>query len=300
MAILVDAGTKVVVAGITGSEGTFHSLRNRAYGTQVVAGVTPGKGGQDVEGIPVFDTVEDAVEATGANTSLIFVPARFAAEAIYEAADAGLRLVVCITEGIPVRDMAQVGAYLRGTDTVLVGPNCPGVISPGSANVGIIPGEICAPGRVGLVSRSGTLTYQIVHELTQRGVGQSTCVGMGGDPVHGLGFIGSLERFEADDGTDLVVMIGEIGGDDEERAAAFIAERMSKPVVSTSPASRRRRASGWVTPERSSRVRAARRWPRPRRSRPPGSRSDERRPRSPSSSASPCRDAAGSALGGPR
>jgi succinyl-CoA synthetase alpha subunit len=232
MAILVDAGTKVVVAGITGSEGTFHSLRNRAYGTQVVAGVTPGKGGQDVEGIPVFDTVEDAVEATGANTSLIFVPARFAAEAIYEAADAGLGLVVCITEGIPVRDMAQVGAYLRGTDTVLVGPNCPGVISPGSANVGIIPGEICAPGRVGLVSRSGTLTYQIVHELTQRGIGQSTCVGMGGDPVHGLGFIGSLERFEADDGTDLVVMIGEIGGDDEERAAAFIAESVSKPVVS--------------------------------------------------------------------
>jgi len=232
MAILVDAGTKVVVAGITGSEGTFHSLRNRAYGTQVVAGVTPAKGGQDVEGIPVFDTVEDAVEATGANTSLIFVPARFAAEAIYEAADAELGLVVCITEGIPVRDMAQVGAYLGGTDTVLVGPNCPGVISPGSANVGIIPGEICAPGRVGLVSRSGTLTYQIVHELTQRGIGQSTCVGMGGDPVHGLGFIGSLERFEADDGTDLVVMIGEIGGDDEERAALFIAERMSKPVVS--------------------------------------------------------------------
>ena len=232
MAVLVDAGTKVVVAGITGSEGTFHSLRNRAYGTDVVAGVTPGKGGQDVEGIPVFDTVEDAVEATGANTSLIFVPARFAAEAIYEAADAGLGLVVCITEGIPVRDMAQVGAYLGGTDTVLVGPNCPGVISPGSANVGIIPGEICAPGRVGLVSRSGTLTYQIVHELTQRGIGQSTCVGMGGDPVHGLGFIGSLERFEADDETDLVVMIGEIGGDDEERAATFIAERMSKPVVS--------------------------------------------------------------------
>jgi succinyl-CoA synthetase alpha subunit len=231
MAILVDAGAKVVVAGITGSEGTFHSLRNRAYGTEVVAGVTPGKGGQDVEGIPVFDTVEDAVEATGANTSLIFVPARFAAEAIYEAADAGLALVVCITEGIPVRDMTQVGAYLPGTDTVLVGPNCPGVISPGRANVGIIPGEICAPGRVGLVSRSGTLTYQIVHELTQRGIGQSTCVGMGGDPVHGLGFIGSLERFETDDETDLVVMIGEIGGDDEERAATFIAERMSKPVV---------------------------------------------------------------------
>jgi succinyl-CoA synthetase alpha subunit len=232
MAILVDEGTKVVVAGITGSEGTFHSLRNRSYGTDVVAGVTPGKGGQDVEGIPVFDTVEDAVAATGANTSLIFVPARFAAEAIYEAADAGIGLVVCITEGIPVRDMAQVGAYLRGTETVLVGPNCPGLISPGRANVGIIPGEICAPGRVGLVSRSGTLTYQIVHELTQRGIGQSTCVGMGGDPVHGIGFIGSLERFEADDETDLVVMIGEIGGDDEERAAGFIADRMSKPVVS--------------------------------------------------------------------
>ncbi|HKN79864.1 MAG TPA: succinate--CoA ligase subunit alpha [Actinomycetota bacterium] len=232
MAILVDEGAKVVVAGITGSEGTFHSLRNRSYGTDVVAGVTPGKGGQDVEGIPVFDTVEDAVGATGANTSLIFVPARFAAEAIYEAADAGIGLVVCITEGIPVRDMAQVGAYLRGTETVLVGPNCPGVISPGRANVGIIPGEICAPGRVGLVSRSGTLTYQIVHELTQLAIGQSTCVGMGGDPVHGIGFIGSLERFEADDETDLVVMIGEIGGDDEERAAAVIADRMTKPVVS--------------------------------------------------------------------
>jgi len=232
VAILVDEGTKVVVAGITGSEGTFHSLRNRAYGTDVVAGVTPGKGGQDVEGIPVSDTVEDAVAATGANTSLIFVPARFAAEAIYEAADAGIGLVVCITEGIPVRDMAQVVAYLRETETVLVGPNCPGLISPGRANVGIIPGEICAPGRVGLVSRSGTLTYQIVHELTQRGIGQSTCVGMGGDPVHGIGFIGSLERFEADGETDLVVMIGEIGGDDEERAAAVIADGMSKPVVS--------------------------------------------------------------------
>jgi succinyl-CoA synthetase alpha subunit len=232
MAILVDEGTKVVVAGITGSEGTFHSLRNRSYGTDVVAGVTPGKGGQDVEGIPVFDTVEDAIAATGADTSLIFVPARFAAEAIYEAADAGIGLVVCITEGIPVRDMAQVAAYLRGTKTVLVGPNCPGLISPGRANVGIIPGEICAPGRVGLVSRSGTLTYQIVHELTQRGIGQSTCVGMGGDPVHGIGFIGSLERFEADGETDLVVMIGEIGGDDEERAAAFIADGMTKPVVS--------------------------------------------------------------------
>jgi succinyl-CoA synthetase alpha subunit len=232
MAILVDDGTKVVVAGITGSEGTFHSLRNRTYGTDVVAGVTPGKGGQDVEGIPVFDTVADAVERTDANTSLIFVPARFAAEAIYEAVDAGVGLVVCITEGIPVRDMAQVVAYLRGTGVALVGPNCPGVISPGRSNVGIIPGEICMPGRVGLVSRSGTLTYQIVHELTQNGIGQSTCVGMGGDPVHGLGFIEALERFQADPETDLIVMIGEIGGDDEERAAAFVAERLTKPVVS--------------------------------------------------------------------
>ncbi len=231
MAILVDERTKVVVAGITGSEGTFHSLRNRSYGTQVVAGVTPGKGGQDVEGIPVFDTVADAVERTEANTSLIFVPARFAAEAIYEAAEAGVGLIVCITEGIPVRDLAQVRAYLGGKTTVLVGPNCPGLISPGRCNVGIIPGEICMPGRVGLVSRSGTLTYQIVHELTQRGIGQSTCIGMGGDPVHGIGFTGSLERFEADGETDLVVMIGEIGGADEEHAAEFVREHVTKPVV---------------------------------------------------------------------
>jgi len=231
MAILIDERTKVVVAGLTGSEGTFHSLRNRAYGTQVVAGVTPGKGGQDVEGIPVFETVDDAVAATGANTSLIYVPARFAAEAIYEAVDAEVDLVVCITEGIPVRDMALVTSYLRGRSVALVGPNCPGLISPGKANVGIIPGEICAPGRVGLVSRSGTLTYQIVHELTQRGIGQSTCIGMGGDPVHGIGFIDALERFEADAETDLVVLIGEIGGDDEERAAAFIGDWVTKPVV---------------------------------------------------------------------
>jgi succinyl-CoA synthetase alpha subunit len=231
MAILIDETTRVVVAGITGSEGTFHAVRNRSYGTQVVAGVTPGKGGRDVEGIPVFDTVADAVERTGADTSLIFVPARFAPEAIYEAADAGIGLIVCITEGIPVRDMAQATAYLRGTDASLVGPNCPGVISPGRANVGIIPGEICSPGTVGVVSRSGTLTYQIVHELTQRGIGQSTCVGMGGDPVHGIGFLEALERFEADPETDLIVMIGEIGGDDEERAAAFIADRMRTPVV---------------------------------------------------------------------
>ncbi len=232
MSVLVGEQTRLVVQGITGNEGTFHARRNAGYGMQVVAGVTPGKAGQDVDGIPVFDTVADAVRTTGANTSMIFVPARFAAEAILEAADAGVDLVVAITEGIPVRDMAEVHAYLEGRDTVLVGPNCPGVISPGKANVGIIPGEICTPGRVGLVSRSGTLTYQIVHELTQNGIGQSTCVGMGGDPVHGIGFIGALERFEDDPETDLVVMIGEIGGDDEERAAAFITDHVTKPVVS--------------------------------------------------------------------
>lgn len=231
MAILIDGTTRVVVQGITGREGTFHSLRNRDYGTQVVAGVTPGKGGQDVEGIPVFDTVADAVAETGANTSLIFVPPRFAPEALYEAADAGAHLAVCITEGIPAADMAKVVRYLAGTETVLLGPNCPGLISPGKSNVGIIPGEICAPGRVGLVSRSGTLTYQIVHELTQRGIGQSTCVGMGGDPVHGVDHIDALRWFEADEETDLVVLVGEIGGDAEERAAAFVTEHVSKPVV---------------------------------------------------------------------
>jgi succinyl-CoA synthetase alpha subunit len=231
VSILVDADTKLVVQGITGSEGTFHTRRNVAYGTDVVAGVTPGKGGQDVDGIPVFDTVAEAVRETGANTSMIFVPPRFAAEAILEAADAGVRLVVCITEGIPVRDMAEAHSYLKGTDSILVGPNCPGVISPGVANVGIIPGEVCSPGRVGFVSRSGTLVYQIVHELTRQGIGQSTCVGMGGDPVHGIGFIESLALFEQDAGTDLVIMTGEIGGDDEERAAAYVAEHVTKPVV---------------------------------------------------------------------
>ena len=231
MSVLVGSDTRLVVAGITGREGSFHTLRNRAYGTEVVAGVTPGKGGQDVEGIPVFDSMVDAVRETAANTAMIFVPPRGAAESILESADAGIDLVVCITEGIPVRDMAEVHAYLEGRETVLVGPNCPGVISPGVANVGIIPGEICAPGRIGLVSRSGTLVYQIVHELTRRGLGQSTCIGMGGDPVHGIGFIESLERFEDDPETDLAIMVGEIGGDDEERAAAFIAERMRKPVV---------------------------------------------------------------------
>jgi succinyl-CoA synthetase alpha subunit len=231
VSILVGADTRLVVQGLTGKEGTFHTLRNRDYGTNVVAGVTPGKGGHDVEGIPVFDTVAGAVGEAGANTSMIFVPPRFAAEAILEAADAGVGLVVCITEGIPVKDMAHVHSFLEGRQTTLVGPNCPGVISPGVANVGIIPPEVCLPGRVGFVSRSGTLVYQIVHELTQRGIGQSTCVGMGGDPVHGIGFIEALAAFEADPETDLMIMTGEIGGDDEERAAAYIASDVTKPVV---------------------------------------------------------------------
>jgi succinyl-CoA synthetase alpha subunit len=229
MAILVDEATRLVVQGITGKEGTFHTLRNRSYGTNVVAGVTPGKGGESVEGIPVFETVTEAVEQTGANAALIFVPARFAADAILEAS--GLPLVVCITEGIPVQDMARVVNYLKGEVPTLIGPNCPGLISPGKANVGIIPGEICIPGPVGLISRSGTLTYQVVHELTQRGIGQSTCVGMGGDPVHGLGFVEALARFEEDPATETVIVIGEIGGNDEERAAEFVRDRVTKPVV---------------------------------------------------------------------
>jgi succinyl-CoA synthetase alpha subunit len=231
MAVLLDADTPVVVQGITGKEGRFHTLRNREYGTNVVAGVTPGKAGQEIEGIPVFDTVAEAVEATGARASITFVPARFAADAILEAADDGVALVVCITEGIPVLDMARVANYLRGKDHVLIGPNCPGLISPGKANVGIIPGEITMEGSVGLVSRSGTLTYQIMNELTQRGIGQSTCIGIGGDPIIGSGFVDVLARFEADPQTEAVVLIGEIGGSDEERAAAYIAEHVSKPVV---------------------------------------------------------------------
>ncbi len=231
MAILIDEQTRLVVQGLTGEQGRFHSLRNREAGTRIVAGVTPGKGGQDVEAIPIYETVMEAVAEAGANTAVIYVPARFAAEAILEAADSGVDLVVCVTEGIPVADMARVAAHIEGRGTVLVGPNCPGLISPGKSNVGIIPAEICRPGRVGLVSRSGTLTYQIVHELTQRGIGQSTCVGIGGDPVHGIGFIEALAGFEADSETDLAVLIGEIGGDDEERAAEFISQRMAKPVV---------------------------------------------------------------------
>jgi succinyl-CoA synthetase alpha subunit len=231
MAIWADKNTKVIVQGITGREGTFHAIQCREYGTQVVGGVTPGKGGTTHEGFAVFNTVREARQQAGANCSLIFVPPPFAADAIAEAIAAGCRLVVCITEGIPVKDMAAAHAYLRGTETTLVGPNCPGVISPGVANVGIIPGEVCTPGRVGFVSRSGTLVYQIVHELSSAGIGQSTCIGMGGDPVHGIGFIEALALFEADPGTDLMIMTGEIGGDDEERAAATIADRISKPVV---------------------------------------------------------------------
>jgi succinyl-CoA synthetase alpha subunit len=231
MAVLLDRDTRVVVQGITGKEGRFHTLRNREYGTNVVAGVTPGKAGHDIEGIPVFDTVSEAVEATGAQASITFVPARFAADAILEAADGGVPLIVCITEGIPVLDMARVANYLRGKDHVLIGPNCPGLISPGKANLGIIPGEITMEGGVGLVSRSGTLTYQVMNELTQRGIGQSTCIGIGGDPIIGTGFVDVLARFEADPQTEAVVLIGEIGGSDEERAAAFIAEHVTKPVV---------------------------------------------------------------------
>jgi succinyl-CoA synthetase alpha subunit len=231
MAILLDRETRVVVQGITGKEGSFHALRNKGYGTDVAAGVTPGKAGQSVDGIPVFDTVAEAVEETGANASLVIVPARFAADALLEAADAGVGLVVCITEGIPVMDMALVSNYLRGKDHVMIGPNCPGLISPGKANMGIIPFEICVEGPVGLVSRSGTLTYQVMNELTQNGVGQSTCVGIGGDPIIGSSFVDVLALFEGDPETEAVILIGEIGGADEEQAAEFISGSMSKPVV---------------------------------------------------------------------
>jgi succinyl-CoA synthetase alpha subunit len=231
MAIIVDKDTRLVVQGLTGSEGRFHGLRNRNYGTNVVAGVTPGKGGLDVEGIPVFNTVAEAVSEAGANTTLIFVPARFAVDAIYEAVDAGVGTVICITEHIPAHDMLRVYTYIRPLGVTLIGPNCPGVLSPGKANVGIIPAEIFSEGTIGLVSRSGTLTYQIGHELTGLGLGNSTIVGIGGDPVVGSSFIDVLAKFEADSETEIVVMVGEIGGDEEEKAAQFIAAEMSKPVV---------------------------------------------------------------------
>jgi succinyl-CoA synthetase alpha subunit len=230
VSILVDVETRLLVQGLTGSEGRFHGLRNRAYGTNVVAGVTPGKGGQDVEEIPVFDTVADAVSTTGADTSLIFVPARFAADAVYEAADAGIGTIVCITEHIPVHDMMRVYASLRSRGVTLIGPNCPGVLSPGKANVGIIPAEVFKRGGVGLVSRSGTPTYQIGYEPAPLGLGNSTIVGIGGDPIVGSSFVAVLERFEADAETENVVLVGEIGGDEEEKAAQYVAERMTKPV----------------------------------------------------------------------
>jgi succinyl-CoA synthetase alpha subunit len=231
MAILVTSETRLVVQGITGREGSFHATRNRDYGTDVVAGVTPGKGGQDVSGIPVYDTVAQAVEREGANTSMVFVPPPFAADAIYEAVDAGCGTVICITEGIPAHDMMDVYAYVRSRGVTLLGPNCPGALSPEVASVGIIPTKVFKRGPVGLVSRSGTLTYQIGNELAQAGVGNSTIVGIGGDPIVGSSFIDMLQRFEDDSQTELVVMVGEIGGAEEERAADFIADHMSKPVV---------------------------------------------------------------------
>ena len=232
MAVLVDKETRLCVSGITGSEGTFHSLNNRNYGTQVVSGVTPGKGGQDVEGIPVFNTFHDAVAESGANTAMIFVPPRFAADSILEAEDAGIELIVAITEGIPAHDELRVYNHLaRNPNVRLVGPNCPGILSPGKASVGIIPASFFKEGNVGVVSRSGTLTYQIGYELAQSGFGNSSIVGIGGDPVPGSSFVDVVELFEADDETELIVLSGEIGGDAEEQAAEYIAENVSKPVV---------------------------------------------------------------------
>jgi len=231
MAIIVGNETRLVVQGITGSEGSFHAVRNGDYGTNVVAGVTPGKGGQDVSGIPVFNTVREAVAETHANTTLVFVPGRFAADAIYEAVDAGIGTVICIAEYVPAHEMLRIYNYIRPKGITMLGPNCPGVLSPGKANVGIIPAEVLAEGRIGLVSRSGTLTYQIGYELAQRGLGNSTIVGIGGDPVVGSSFIDVLGKFETDDETDVVVMVGEIGGDEEEKAARYIEAHMSKPVV---------------------------------------------------------------------
>jgi succinyl-CoA synthetase alpha subunit len=251
LSILVDDGTRVVVQGITGKEGSFHTAQMIAYGTKIVAGVTPGKGGSEHEGVPIFDTVSEAVRATGANTSVVYVPPAFAADAVMEAADAGLALTVCITEGIPVLDMVRAFDYLRGLDTRLIGPNCPGIISPGKCKVGIMPGHIHSRGTVGVVSRSGTLTYEAVHQLTNFGLGQSTAIGIGGDPVIGTTFVDVLSLFESDPETDAVVMIGEIGGAAEEEAARFVREHMSKPVVGfiagqTAPPGRRMGHAGAI------------------------------------------------------
>ncbi len=231
MSILVDQNTRLLVQGITGSQGRFHTEQMIQYGTKVVGGVTPGKAGEEVLGVPVFDTVKEAKEATNANASIIYVPPKFATDALFEAIDAELDLVVCITEGIPILDMARVKNYMRGKKTVLVGPNCPGLISPGKAKVGILPGYIHKEGHVGVISRSGTLTYEAVNQLSQRGIGQSTAVGIGGDPIRGLGFIDVLKRFEEDPDTYAVVMIGEIGGSGEEAAAEYIRDHMTKPVA---------------------------------------------------------------------
>ncbi|HZD10149.1 MAG TPA: succinate--CoA ligase subunit alpha, partial [Candidatus Binatia bacterium] len=235
MSILIDKDTRAVVQGITGRQGEFHTEQMLEYGTNIVAGVTPGKGGEWVHGVPVFNTVKKAVEAKGANCAVIFVPARFAPDAIYEAADAGVPLIVCLTEGIPVLDMIDVRAYLDRKGSRLIGPNCPGLLTPLTENsgtkIGIIPASIVKPGSVGVVSRSGTLTYEVVYALTERGIGQSTCVGIGGDPINGTSFIDVLQMFEEDPDTEQVIMIGEIGGNDEERAAAYISQHMTKTVT---------------------------------------------------------------------
>ena len=251
MAILIDTETRLIVQGLTGGEGTFHAKQAKAYGTNVVGGVTPGKGGIVHEGWPIFNTVSDAVRETGANTSVIFVPPAFGADAIMEAADAGLALAVCITEGIPTFDMMGALAMLRSTSTVLVGPNCPGIISPGKSKVGIIPGHICQEGRVGIVSKSGTLTYEAIHQLTKLDLGQTTCIGIGGDPLIGTSFIDALKLFAADPDTDAVVLIGEIGGTAEEEAADFIQQSFDKPVVGfiagqTAPPGRRMGHAGAI------------------------------------------------------
>ena len=252
MSIFIDRNTRLLVQGITGRDGSFHTRQMIEYGTQVVAGVTPGKGGQMLDGrVPVFNTVADAVRETGADTSVIYVPPAGAAGAIYEAADAGIKLIVCITEGVPVMDMTRVMPYVRSRGARLLGPNCPGLITPGESKVGIIPGNICAPGRVGLVSRSGTLTYEVVNQLTRNGIGQSTCVGIGGDPIIGTNFIDCLRAFQADAKTDAIVMMGEIGGTDEQNAAAFVKANVTKPVVGfiagqTAPKGRRMGHAGAI------------------------------------------------------
>jgi succinyl-CoA synthetase alpha subunit len=252
VSIFIDGDTRLVVQGITGRDGSFHAKQMIAYGTKVVAGVTPGKGGQTFEDkIPVFNTVAQAVRETGANTSVIYVPAALAAGAIYEAADAGIGFIVCITEGVPVMDMTKVMPFVREKNARLLGPNCPGLITPGVSKVGIIPGNICAPGRVGLVSRSGTLTYEVVNQLTRAGIGQSTCVGIGGDPIIGTNFIDCLRAFQDDPGTDAIVMMGEIGGTDEQKAADFVRETVKKPVIGfiagqTAPPGRRMGHAGAI------------------------------------------------------